>query len=120
VLGDMLEQGSSEKEEHEKLADLVMVHPYERIILLGPRVKEYTLPKLQNKAKNNIPINAFENPKDVLDFILSKIGGGEVILFKGARFMEGIIEHLLVDKSDIKKLSRREKIWEIRRKQWGF
>jgi UDP-N-acetylmuramoyl-tripeptide--D-alanyl-D-alanine ligase len=120
VLGDMLEQGSSEKEEHEKLADLVMVHPYERIILLGPRVKEYTLPKLQNKAKNNIPINAFENPKDVLDFILSKIGGGELILFKGARFMEGIIEHLLVDKSDIKKLSRREKIWEIRRKQWGF
>jgi UDP-N-acetylmuramyl pentapeptide synthase len=120
VLGDMLEQGSGEKEEHERLADLITQHPYERIILLGPRVKKYTLPELQNPKKNNITINAFENPKDVLDFILSKIEGREVILFKGARFMEGIIEHLLVDKNDIKKLSRREKIWQIRRKQWGF
>jgi hypothetical protein len=46
--------------------------------------------------------------------------GGETILFKGARFMEGVIENLLVDKKDAAKLVRREKIWEIRRKQWGF
>jgi UDP-N-acetylmuramoyl-tripeptide--D-alanyl-D-alanine ligase len=120
VLGDMLEQGSGEKEEHEKLADLITMHPYERIILLGPRVKKYTLPELVRQRKNNFNLNAFENPKDVLDFILSKIEGGEVILFKGARFMEGIIEHLLADKDDVKKLSRREKIWDIRRRQWGL
>lgn len=120
IIGDMLEQGESEKEEHEKLANLILEYEYERIIMLGPRVEKYTLPKLKSSFNNDTPIDSFQSPREVLDFLLLNIKGGEVILFKGARFMEGIIEHLLENKTDIKKLSRREKIWEIRRKQWGL
>ena len=59
-------------------------------------------------------------PKEGLDFILKNLKGGETILFKGARFLEGIIEKLLLNKSDIDKLVRREKAWQNRRKEWGL
>jgi UDP-N-acetylmuramyl pentapeptide synthase len=115
VLGDMLEQGSEEKPEHEKLANEINKYEFERIILMGPRISKYTLPLI--KAKE---VSSFENPKDVLEFIKENLKGGEIILFKGARFLEGVIENLLLNKGDAKKLARREKIWEIRRKKWGL
>lgn len=118
VIGDMLEQGKSEIEEHEKLAHELLKIPADRIILLGPRVIKYTLPILKKAGLPNIV--SFENPKDVLDYLLSNLEGEETILFKGARFLEGVIEHLLKNKADVAKLSRREKIWEIRRKKWGL
>jgi len=55
-----------------------------------------------------------------LDYLKGNIEGGEIILFKGARFLEGVIENLLEDKGNVKYLARREKIWEIRRKKWGL
>lgn len=116
VIGDMLEQGQGEKEEHEKLARLLNTYEFDRLVLLGPRVSKYTYPLIKNKKT----VTTFENPKDALDFLLDTITGGEIILFKGARFMEGIIEHLLKNKTDVEKLSRREKVWEIRRKKWGL
>jgi UDP-N-acetylmuramyl pentapeptide synthase len=119
VIGDMLEQGTLEKEEHEKLAELLYRQNLQRIIFLGPRVKKYTFPKLQSMGYASL-MDVFLSPRDVLDFILSHNNGGETILFKGARFMEGIIENLLKDKKNVAKLARREKIWEIRRKQWGL
>jgi UDP-N-acetylmuramyl pentapeptide synthase len=115
----MIEQGKEEKEEHEKLADVLAKLDLQQIIFLGPRVSKYTYPKL--KAKNDtIPMEVFLKPTEVLDYINTKGVEGSTILFKGARFMEGIIEHLLHDKKDVSKLARREKMWEIRRKQWGL
>ena len=117
VIADMIEQGSQEEEEHRKLASLISKHNFQNIILMGPRVSEYTEPILLNKNTNVV---SFVNPKDVLDYLLSSIKGGEVILFKGARFLEGVIEHLLKNKEDVNKLARREKVWQIRRKKWGL
>jgi hypothetical protein len=65
-------------------------------------------------------LEKFLGPKEVLDYLKENIKGGEVILFKGARFLEGVIENLLLDKSNAAKLDRREKIWQIRRKKWGL
>ncbi|HEX8932021.1 MAG TPA: cyanophycin synthetase [Patescibacteria group bacterium] len=120
VIGDMLEQGKEEQEEHEKLAELLAKQDLARIIFLGPRVNKYTFPKLKSLISNTIPVDSFINPKEVLDFLNEHLKGEETILFKGARFMEGVIEHLLKNKSDAIKLSRREKIWEIRRSEWGL
>lgn len=120
VIGDMLEQGKGEREEHEKLAEIIANSDFARIVFLGPRVLKYTFPKLKKLTNEKTPIDAFENPKEVLDFLKNHIAGEETILFKGARFMEGIIENLLEDKKDVAKLSRREKIWNIRRKKWGL
>jgi len=120
VIGDMLEQGSVEQEEHEKLAELLLTIDTKRIVLLGPRVKKYTYPILKVKLEKSIPLDVFENPKDVLTLLQKEIKGGETILFKGARFLEGVIENLLLDKKEKNLLARREKIWEERRHKWGL
>lgn len=119
VLGDMLEQGRQEQEEHEKLAGLISSLKPDKVVLMGPRVCKYTYPKLQALSPNTY-VEKFETPKEALEYLLANLKGGETVLFKGARFMEGIIEHLLVDKNDVSKLCRREKVWQSRRKEWGL
>jgi UDP-N-acetylmuramoyl-tripeptide--D-alanyl-D-alanine ligase len=114
VLGDMVELGEGTGEEHRKIANIINSMDLSKVILIGPRVSKYTFPKLKKNAIN------FVLPKDGLDYILKNINGGEVILFKGARFLEGIIEHLLEDKKDVEKLVRREKAWQNRRRAWGL
>ena len=114
VLGDMIELGNEEKKEHEKIAPILNSMDLEKIILIGPRVSKYTYPKLQKPAMH------FLMPKEGLDYILQNINGGETILFKGARFLEGIIERLLQNKKDINNLVRREKVWEKRREKFGL
>ncbi len=116
VIGDMIELGNEEQEEHEKLAEFLASVKLSKIILMGPRVVKYTYPKLQSA---NL-IEKFIVPKEALDCLEKNIAGGEVILFKGARFLEGVIEHLLADKNDATKLCRREKAWQIRRQKWGL
>jgi UDP-N-acetylmuramoyl-tripeptide--D-alanyl-D-alanine ligase len=111
ILGDLTEQGAEEKEEHEKIARMVLKSDFDRIILVGPRLARYALPIL----KDAVP---FDAPKDALDYLVSSIQGGETLVFKGARFLEGVIEHLLENKEDAEKLCRREKVWQKRRQQW--
>ena len=116
VLGDMIELGNEEKEEHEKIGKIISKMKLVKIILVGPRVSKYIPPML-----STLPIpQTFLMPKDALGYILVNLRGGETILFKGARFLEGIIEHLLLNKSDSNKLVRREKAWQNRRKSWGL
>lgn len=117
VLGDMLEQGSEEETEHEKLAEIISKCSLENIILVGPRLAKYTYPKLKSENKKII---SFINPKEALNYLKANLDGRETILFKGARFLEGVIEHLLLNKSDMEKLCRREKVWQERRKKWGL
>ncbi len=113
VMGDMIELGEQERKEHEKLADLISKIKFSKIILVGPRLSRYASPKLKNALQ-------FTMPKDVLDYLKENLKGKEVILFKGARFLEGIITHLLSNKDDVSKLCRQEKIWQERRMQWGL
>lgn len=117
VIGDMLELGTEERSEHQKIVPLIKKLKLKQLILFGPRVKQYTYPQLKSTFQ---AVVTFEYPKQVLDYLLQNLSGGEAILFKGARFLEGVIEHLLVDKSQASLLPRREKIWIMRRKQWGF
>lgn len=116
VLGDMIELGDEEKEEHKKVGRIISKMKLEKIILIGPRVSKYIPPILPITLISQ----TFLMPREGLDYILTNIKGGETILFKGARFLEGIIEHLLVNKNDISKLVRREKAWQNRRKAWGL
>lgn len=113
VLGDMVEQGSLESSEHQKLAPILSLMKLDKIILIGPRLSKYTFPKLKSAEK-------FDKPKDALNYLKKNIKGKEIIFFKGARFLEGIIEHLLADKTDISKLCRREAVWQDRRRKWGL
>lgn len=120
VIGDMLELGAEEEIEHEKLAKLIAAVDLERLVLMGTRVGQYTYPVLKELVGDKFPIVAFDNPTQTLAYLKQEIKGGETILFKGARFLEGVIENLLKDASEKKDLARREEIWEKRRKQWGL
>lgn len=120
IAGDMLEQGRREKEEHEKLAYVLKLCHCERIILMGDRVSRYIYPLLKKAKRDSIPIAVFQTPIEVLLYLKKNITGGETLLFKGARFLEGVIENLLADQNQTSQLVRREKIWEQRRKQWGL
>jgi len=119
VLGDILEQGSLEQEEHERLARAVSELDVEHIVLLGPRTARHTYPLLQELLPDT-PVVAFENPKQVLDYLDANLKGGEAILFKGGRFLEGVVEQLLADPADAAQLVRREAQWVKRRQKWGL
>jgi len=116
VLGDLTEQGRYEKEEHERLANVLMQTDLRRVVLVGPRMRSFVQPLLDKSEKI---IESFIGPKEALDYLNSALDGEEILIFKGARFLEGIIEHLLFDSADVSKLCRREKIWQERRKKWG-
>lgn len=118
VIGDMIELGTEEQGEHEKIAEEIATADLSKIILIGPRVSKYTYPKLKFLTK--IPIEIFMNPKEALDYLEKNLKGKEIVLFKGARFLEGIIEHMLENKKDISRLCRREKAWQQRRRKWGL
>lgn len=120
VLGDLIEQGDQEQAEHEKLADLLEESHFEKIVLVGPRLANYTFPKLAVSEKYGERVISFVQTKNALEYLLCELKGNEVLLFKGARFLEGIIEKLLADPQDLHKLCRREKIWHVRRKQWSL
>lgn len=121
VLGDMPEQGENEKLEHERLADMVLGLNFKpkQVILLGPRVKKYAFEKIRDGLPT-VPVSVFVDPHDVLLYLEGEMLGGEVVLFKGARFLEGVIEHLLADPQDAKYLARRGNVWRKRRAEWGL
>ena len=50
ILSDMVELGQDEKIEHQRLAKLIIDCRMDKVILMGPRIKEYTLPKLKEIA----------------------------------------------------------------------
>lgn len=117
VLGDLIEQGKLEQEEHERLGHIIAESEFRRSILVGPRLQKYTKPILEERGKR---VASFIGPKEALDYLLAELSGGEILVFKGARFLEGIIEHLLQDYADAAQLCRREKVWVTRRKKFGL
>lgn len=117
VLGDMVEQGSIESEEHTKLADVIAkVHP-EQVILIGRRTKEYTAPILKEKGIATYTTN---DPREALQFIEKHTTGKETLVFKGSQYLEWIIEKLLKNPDDAKKLPRREAAAVKRRAKRGL
>ena len=117
VLGDMVEQGSIEKQEHEKLAESIIKVKPEQVITIGRRTKKYTAPILE---KNHIKIYATESTEQALKFIKKHTKGQETLIFKGSQYLEWIIEKLLKNSEDAKYLPRRESGAVNRRKKRGL
>lgn len=117
VIGDIVDQGSLEKEEHIRLAKLIAEVKPDKVILVGRRTKKYTAPELK---KLGISAVATLDPRKALEYIEKRITGKETLIFKGSQYLEWIIEKLLKDPADAKKLCRREKAAVSRRKSWGL
>ncbi len=117
IIGDIVDQGSIESEEHHKLANLIADANPEMVILVGRRTKEYTAPRLKELG---ITTRTTLDPKKALKFIESHITGDETLIFKGSQYLEWIIEKLLANPEDAAKLPRREAAAVKRRAKWGL
>ena len=117
IIGDIVDQGSMEGKEHEKLAKLIADVKPDRVILVGRRTKEYTAPKLKELGVSAV---ATTDPRKALQYLEKNITGKETLIFKGSHYLEWIIEKLLADPKDATKLCRREKAAVARRKSWGL
>ena len=117
VIGDIVDQGELEEKEHTKLAKLIADVAPDKVILVGRRTKKWTAPELK---KLGVSVVATTDPKKALEYIEKRIRGNETIIFKGSQYLEWIIEKLLDDPKDAKKLCRREKAAVARRKSWGL
>ena len=117
VIGDVVEQGEIEGEEHEKLADLIASANPEEIILIGSRTKKYTAPRLKQLGFSP---KVTLDPKNALAYIEKHTKGTETIVFKGSQYLEWIIEKLLKNPEDEKKLCRREPAARKRREKKGL
>ena len=117
VIGDIVDQGSTEAEEHKKLAGLIADVEPEKVILVGRRTKKYTAPELK---KLGVSAVATLDPRKALEYIEKRTKGRETLIFKGSQYLEWIIEKLLADPKDARKLCRREKAAVQRRKSWGL
>jgi len=119
VIGDILEQGSLEQEEHKKLVvEIANVKP-EHVILLGKRTKAHTYSLLQKELPKSVVVS-FLTAGEVLKYLQQQIKGGETIMFKGAQGLEGVVEQLLASPADAQRLVRREACWVKRRQAWGL
>ncbi len=105
VIGDIVEQGEIEGEEHKHLADMIAAVRPEEIILVGRRTKKYTAPRLKELGFS--PKTTLD-PRKALAYIEKNTTGRETLIFKGSQYLEWIIEKLLENPEDASKLCRRE------------
>lgn len=117
VIGDIVDQGALEEEEHKRLAKLIADVKPDNVILVGRRTKKWTAPELR---KLGVSAVATTDPRKALEYIEKRTRGNETLVFKGSQYLEWIIEKLLDDPKDAEKLCRREKAAVIRRKNWGL
>ena len=117
VIGDIVDEGQIEAEEHRKLAGLIAQVKPEMVILVGRRTKKYTAPELRRLG---VPVRTTVDPKKALAYIKGHITGEETLIFKGSQYLEWIIEKLLKNPDDARYLPRREAGAVRRRQKWGL
>ena len=117
IIGDIVDQGSIESQEHAKLADAIIKVKPEQVILVGRRTKKYTYPLLK---KAHIKTLSTLDPRDAYDYIIKNAKSQETLIFKGSQYLEWIIEKLLNNPADAAKLPRREPAAVRRREKRGL
>lgn len=117
VIGDIIDQGKLEGEEHKKLAQLLLYTKVQNIVMIGRRTKKYTYPLLKDKVKN---VHSFDKPQQALKFLEENLTGKETVIFKGSQYLEWIVEKLLEDPRDVEKLARQDEAHRRRRASWGL
>lgn len=115
VIGDIVEQGEAEADEHRKLGEILATADFDHYILVGRRAQKYTYPEMDSSKTVT-----FLSPKDALKYLQSTLKSGATVLFKGSQYLEGIVENLLENPDDVIKLPRQELAARKRRARWGL
>ena len=115
VAADMIELGDFTQAIHEELAVKVLKLNIERVFLIGRRIKQYSYPILKSKFDNLYCVEKID--EDCVEFFKSQIKGGEVILFKGAAYLDILVEALLADRDDDRFLNRPGRLQQMLKKR---
>lgn len=114
-LGDMRELGEFTKMEHEKVAEEV-VKVVDILILVGPLMKQYLLPKVLESGFLQDKVYHFLSSEKAGKFLVDMVKGGEAILVKGSQntiLMERVVYALMQDKKNAKNLlCRQSEYWD--------
>jgi len=120
VLGDMREIGNQEKADHEKLATVAAKNADE-IILVGPLMAKYTLPKLKKLKFAKTKIHSFATAYEALETVKKLVETHDLILVKGSQntiFLEIIVKALMVHPEQAQKLlCRQSRYWNKQRQK---
>ena len=117
VIGDIVEQGKIEGEEHTRLAEVIFEVGAEKVVLVGRRVKKWTAPKLK---KMGVDVVVFDEVKGATGWLMKNATEGDLVVFKGSQYLEWAVEQMLFNEDDAKFLARREAAAVKRRKKWGL
>lgn len=115
VIGDVIEQGESEADEHIALGKILAKANFDRYIVVGRRTEKYVYPELDPSKSVS-----FRQARHALEYLEEEISGGETILFKGSQYLEGVVERLLAQPSDVRRLPRQEPAAKKRRAKRGL
>ncbi len=118
VLGDYVELGRQSAVAHRQLADWLAKANLDRLFLYGRRLATHCWPTIQQNPELAAKTSLHSTHSDLLAQLKTELAGGEAILFKGAGFLENLIEELLADPVDADQLCRREP--RLARKRLAF
>lgn len=116
VIGDMRELGVISKSYHEEVAKKLL-ETTDLVFLIGPMTRKFIAPILSKYRHNFHTFNTFSESKNTINKDIEK---GDVILVKSSQntlFLERVVEMLLKNAEDRKKLARRGKFWDKIRSQ---
>lgn len=117
VIGDIVEQGKIEGNEHTRLAEVIFEVGAEKIVLVGRRVKKWTAPKLK---KMGVRPEVFDDVRGAAKWLNRNMEPGDLVVFKGSQYLEWAVEQLLSDENDARFLARREAAAVKRRERRGL
>ena len=108
VIGDYVELGRQSPAAHRQLAGWLAKADFDRLFLHGRRLAADTWPLIADDKCLAAKTQLYRSLGDLLDDLKADLTGQEVVLFKGAGFLEHLVESLLDDPADIVRLCRRE------------
>ena len=117
VIGDIVEQGKIEGDEHTRLAEVIARVGAEKIVLVGRRVRKWTAPSLR---KIGVQPEVFDDVRGATKWLNRNIEPGDLVVFKGSQYLEWAVEQLLLDENDARFLARREAAAVKRRERRGL
>lgn len=116
IIGDMREVGTISEIQHEAIAKKIL-ETCDLAILIGPQMEKFVTPIFK---KSNFSFYAFPNFSKAKGEILRIIQSGDLVLVKSSQntlFLERVVEMLLKNPEDKKKLCRRGEFWDKKREQ---